>query len=287
MKAAILPDRGVVTITGADARQLLNGLVTSDVSELAEGAARFAALLTPQGKIVADFLVVARPDGLALDCPKPLAASLATKLNLYKLRAKVTVADVSEHQRVVAFWDGESDLAQAYRDPRDDKIGQRAIIDANVVEGALAASGATRVEVTAYEAHRIALGVPRGGSDFIYGDAFPHETNMDRLHGVDFDKGCYVGQEVVSRMEHRGTARTRSIRMIVDGPAPEPGINVEAGGKSLGMLGSSANGIGVALLRIDRVADAIAAGHVITAGGVGLRVMSNDDLRATSRKLSA
>ena len=100
--------------------------------------------------------------------------------------------------------------------------------------------GAELVDSAAYDAHRIALGVPRGGLDFIYGDAFPHETNMDRLHGVDFDKGCYVGQEVVSRMQHRGTARTRTVRVVLDGPAPAPGKAILAGDKSLGTMGSSA-----------------------------------------------
>ena len=110
--------------------------------------------------------------------------------------------------------------------------------------------------------------MPRGGLDFIYGDAFPHETNMDRLHGVDFDKGCYVGQEVVSRMQHRGTARTRTVRVVLDGPAPEAGTAIVAGDKPVGTMGSSAAGAGLALVRIDRVADALAAGVPLTSGGL-------------------
>ncbi len=124
------------------------------------------------------------------------------------------------------------------------------------------------VDSTAYDAHRIATGVPRGGLDFIYGDAFPHETNMDRLHGVDFDKGCYVGQEVVSRMQHRGTARTRTVRIILDGPAPEPGAAILAGDKPVGTMGSTADHHGLALIRIDRVADALEAGTPLTSGGL-------------------
>ena len=116
------------------------------------------------------------------------------------------------------------------------------------------------VDSAAYDAHRIASGVPRGGLDFIYGDAFPHETNMDRLHGIDFDKGCYVGQEVVSRMQHRGTARTRTVRIILDGPAPEPGATILAGDKPVGTIGSAAGCHGLALVRIDRVADALSCG---------------------------
>src|SRR5262249_16913556 len=117
--------------------------------------------------------------------------------------------------------------------------------------------GADLVDSAAYEAHRIACGVPRGGLDFMYGDAFPHETNMDRLSGVDFDKGCYVGQEVVSRMQHRGTARTRIVRIALDGPSPEAGATVFAGDKPVGTMGSTAGPLGLALLRTDRVADAL------------------------------
>ncbi len=99
--------------------------------------------------------------------------------------------------------------------------------------------GAELVDSSAYDAHRIASGVPRGGLDFMYGDAFPHETNMDRLHGVDFDKGCYVGQEVVSRMQHRGTARTRTVRVVLEDLSPEPGTPILAGDKSIGTMGST------------------------------------------------
>ena len=139
--------------------------------------------------------------------------------------------------------------------------------------------GADLVDSDAYEAHRIASGVPRGGLDFMYSDAFPHETNMDRLHGVDFDKGCYVGQEVVSRMQHRGTARTRIVRVILDDFSPETGIAVLAGDKPVGTMGSTAGGNGLALVRIDRVADALDAGLALTAGGLAIRLADPNDVR--------
>jgi folate-binding protein YgfZ len=147
--------------------------------------------------------------------------------------------------------------------------------------------GAELIDSDAYEAHRIALGVPRGGLDFIYGDAFPHETNMDRLHGVDFDKGCYVGQEVVSRMQHRGTARTRTVRVMLDGPAPEAGATILAGDKAVGTMGSSARGNGLALIRIDRAADALEAGVQLTAGGLALGIADPDALRAPTKQTVA
>jgi folate-binding protein YgfZ len=143
------------------------------------------------------------------------------------------------------------------------------------------------LDSAAYEAHRIASGVPRGGLDFMYGDAFPHETNMDRLHGVDFDKGCYVGQEVVSRMQHRGTARTRTVRVILDGPAPEPGATILAGDKPVGTMGSTAGRHGLALIRIDRAADALDAGTPLTSGGLALRVAEPDDLSIAPKQTVA
>ena len=124
--------------------------------------------------------------------------------------------------------------------------------------------------------------MPRGGLDFIYGDAFPHETNMDRLHGVDFDKGCYVGQEVVSRMQHRGTARTRTVRIMLEDFSPEAGVAVLAGDKPVGTMGSTAGGNGLALLRIDRVADALDAGLPLTAGGLAIRLADPDDVRSAA-----
>jgi hypothetical protein len=136
--------------------------------------------------------------------------------------------------------------------------------------------GATLVDPAEYEAHRIALGVPRGGLDFMYGDAFPHETDMDQLNGVDFEKGCYVGQEVVSRMEHRGSARNRVVPVAYEGFGPDPGAVVTAGGKQIGTFGSRTDGRAVALLRLDRVADALAAGTPLVAGSATLRLVKPD-----------
>jgi folate-binding protein YgfZ len=132
------------------------------------------------------------------------------------------------------------------------------------------------VDAADYEAHRIALGVPRGGLDFIYGDAFPHETDMDQLNGVDFDKGCFIGQEVVSRMEHRGLARTRIVPIAYEGFAPDAGAAVTAAEKPVGTFGSSAKGRALALVRLDRAADALAAGHDLVAGSATLRLVKPD-----------
>jgi tRNA-modifying protein YgfZ len=290
MKAAFLPDRGVVKVAGEDAQNFLNGLVTTDVSRLKPGLGRFGALLTPQGKIVVDFLITEAPaghgGGYLIDCPKALAQGLADKLKFYKLRAEVTVENLSDDLGVLAAWDGkpatQPDLT--FTDPRDERLGLRVLIPPELKEKLAALIGAGLVDASDYEAHRIVLGVPRGGLDFMYGDAFPHETNMDRLAGVDFDKGCYVGQEVVSRMQHRGTARTRSVKVLLDGPSPEAGATILAGDKPVGTIGSTAGGKGIALVRTDRVADALDAGQKLTAGGLDLRLAEPEIVRMPAKQ---
>jgi folate-binding protein YgfZ len=277
MKAALLPDRGVVKVDGAGARKFLDGLITADLAKVTPDAARYGALLTPQGKIIADFIVaeVAPEDGtgLFLDCPRALAGNLVERLNFYRLRAKVIIEDLSETLGVLAAWDGDgtTDCGLVYRDPRLPALGLRAMIPPHLAGEAAADLGAELVDAQAYEAHRIALGAPRGGLDFIYGDAFPHEADMDQFCGVDFDKGCYVGQEVVSRMAHRGTARNRVVPVAYDSFGPDAGVPVTAGDKTVGTMGSSAAGRGLAMLRLDRVADAQAAGATLLAGGIAIR----------------
>ncbi|MGT2504325.1 CAF17-like 4Fe-4S cluster assembly/insertion protein YgfZ [Bradyrhizobium guangxiense] len=288
MKSAFLPDRGVVKVAGEDARNFLNGLVTTDVDRLKPGLGRFGALLTPQGKIIVDFLITEVPaghgGGFLIDCPKALADTLATKLKFYKLRAKVTVEILD--LGVLAAWDGQP-AAQpdlAFIDPRQEGLGTRILIPEDLKQKLSDLIGAELVDASEYEAHRIALGVPRGGLDFTYNDAFPHETNMDRLAGVDFDKGCYVGQEVVSRMQHRGTARTRSVKVLLDGPSPEAGATILAGDKPVGTIGSTSGGKGIALVRIDRVAEALDASQPLTAGGLALKLAEPDVVRIPAKQ---
>ena len=278
MKAALLPDRGVVKVTGNEARKLLNGLVTSDMGKVAPARPAFAALLTPQGKIIADFIIVdgagVAGDDFHLDCPRALAPALAERLKFYKLRAKVAIEDISGAVAVMAFWNGGAVAASAthYPDPRLSGLGLRCISPPDPANAA-ATFGAELVHAAAYEAHRIELGVPAGGLDFVYGDAFPHEADMDQLAGVDFDKGCFVGQEVVSRMEHRGSARTRVVPVALGGAAPPPGAAVTADGKTVGVMGSSAGSRGLAALRLDRVAEALASGLRLRAQETELRLV--------------
>jgi folate-binding protein YgfZ len=289
MKAALLPDRGVIKVVGDSARNFLHGLVTADIQNLKLGEARYCALLTPQGKIIADFIVAEAPaqdgGGFFFDTPRALTAALVEKLNLYKLRAKVIVEDLSDVLGVLAAWDGTAPSATSvaskkvglcYPDPRTPALGLRVMLPPHLAATAASSLGAALVDASEYEARRIALGVPQGGLDFRYGDAFPHEADMDQLGGVDFQKGCYVGQEVVSRMEHRGTARTRAVPVRYDGAAPQAGTAIVAGDRQLGHIGSTAAGVGIALLRLDRVAEALSHGEPLTAGGVPIHLVKPD-----------
>lgn len=251
-----IDDRGLVRVQGPEAGAFLQGLVTNNVLDLPEGEARYAALLSPQGKILCDFLVLAEEGGLALDCPRAEAAALAQRLGFYKLRAKVSVADCSPESTFAA------DAAPgpgAFRDPRDEGLGWR-----RITRRAALAQGDD-----AYDARRIKLGVPAGGRDFVYGETFPHEANLDRLHGLDFKKGCYVGQEVVSRVEHRGLARKRVVRVAYDGEAPPAGVEIFSGGVALGVMGTSRDGHGLAMVRLDRLAE---TGPEAQAGAARLRI---------------
>jgi hypothetical protein len=277
MKAALLPDRGVLGVAGKDARKFLNGLITFDMGKVTHERACFAALLSPQGKILVDFVLVSNAppadDEFFLDCPRALSTDLVERLGFYKLRAKIDIADRSDTLGVMAVWDGatRARFGLSYTDPRLAELGWRCIAPPNPADAA-AAFGAELADAAAYEAHRIALGVPSGGLDFAYGDAFPHEADMDQLNGVDFRKGCFVGQEVVARMEHRGSARTRVVPVTFAGPAPATGSTVTAGDKPAGTLGSTAAGRGLALLRLDRVEEALAAGKPLLADGTRLRL---------------
>jgi hypothetical protein len=256
-RIAELSRRGVVSVGGADAVKFLNDLITSDVPT--DGNAAYGGLLTPQGKVMFDFLVFRDGERFLFDLPKSAVADFIKRLTFYRLRAKVEIADLSDERIVVAAWgparapilDGPVAV-----DPRLTDMGYRADMAPDFSEASVAD----------YDAHRIQLGVPEGGIDFAYGDSFPHDADMDQLGGVDFKKGCYVGQEVVSRMEHRGTARRRFILATGTGALPPVGTPVMAGEKTLGTLGSSANGEGLALIRLDRMKDAIESGAPISAG---------------------
>ena len=263
MPSSFLDDRGVLRVSGAEARGFLQGLFTCDVERVAPGNPAFGALLTPQGKIIVDFILTEQDDAFWLDVPATLTADLLKRLRLYRLRAQIELSDLSETMGVQAIWGAEPPPAGAQPDPRHANLGARLIAE----RATLAASPGDRA---AYEAQRIACGIPQGGDDFAYGETFPHEANMDLIGGVDFKKGCYVGQEVVSRVHHRGTARRRILTATFAAEAPAPGTPVLAGEAEVGTLGSTAGAHALASIRLDRAEDAKAAGTPLSAGGIAL-----------------
>jgi folate-binding protein YgfZ len=279
---AELAGRGVIAVEGPDAKGFLDNLITNDMDRLkGAGDAIFAALLTPQGKILFDFFVVQTGSGYLLDVARDKAAELAKRLTFYKLRAKVTVEDRSGDFGVAAVWPVVSDLIAgtsiSYADPRNRVAGARVIFEKEreTLENLARALGAEVTDRADYERHRIGLGTPDGGADFAYGDAFPHEANMDALDGVDFQKGCFVGQEVVARMQHKTVVRKRVVPIKADGPLAS-GAEINVGEAVIGTVGTVAGSEGLALLRLDRVVEALDKGQPITCGGAPVTV---DDAR--------
>ena len=263
LKAAILPERGVLRVGGADARPFLQGLVTNNI-DLVEGPhAIYAGLLTPQGKFLFDFFVSADGDALLLDCDAARAADLLKRLAFYKLRANVTLENLSASCAVVAFWGEGAAPVGAFPDPRLAALGYR-LVTSSPADALKDASPATANE---YHRHRIALGVGDAAQDFEPDRTFPLEVNFDDLHGVDFKKGCFVGQEVTSRTKRRGSVRKRLLPCRVEGDLPKPHTPVRASGREAGTVfsGDAETGRVLALLRLDLI-----DGAVLEAGDASL-----------------
>lgn len=252
MPIAHLEDRAVIAVAGPEARGFLQGLITNDIERLAPGTGIYAALLTPQGKILFDFFLVEGDGAILIDCPAPARAALLKRLTLYKLRAKV-VLEPRDQLAVLAEWGGgHAKYAIEYPDPRLDALGRRAIV----------AKGEMRNDVlpaAAYRTHRLSLGVPEG-ADFGSDKIFALDAGLDELNAVDFKKGCYVGQELTARMKHRGTARKRLLPVKTD--SEMPGTSVSAAGKEIGEVVSDC----FALIRLDRLEEARRTGATVTIG---------------------
>ncbi|MFB2551091.1 CAF17-like 4Fe-4S cluster assembly/insertion protein YgfZ [Ensifer soli] len=256
MTVIALADRALLVVSGADAETFLQAIITTDLGQVAPGEAHDGALLTPQGKILFAFLVSRADDGFVLETRAEEAAALQKRLTLYRLRAAVTL-DLQSPAPVAVSTEPGAGL----RDMRFAKAG----ITLWRIHGEAAADAPA--DPTAYTALRIRAGLAEPGDDFALQDAFPHDVLMDRTGGLSFRKGCYVGQEVVSRMQHRGTARRRVALVAGDGAdLPAPGTALTADGRAVGTLGSVAGGAGLAIVRIDKAGEAIAAGTAILAG---------------------
>lgn len=263
MASSLLPDRAILAIAGRDAEALLNRLFTRNLLGMSHGEARYAALLSPQGKLLFDFLVLRQRDAFQLDCPRDLAADLAKRLTMFRLRAEATIAGPDDELHVAAGWNGfaVSDApagVDVYRDPRHPALGWRIVGPHRRL--------APSIGTDDYATHRVALGIPESGRDWVYGDSFVHDANLDLLNGVDFDKGCYVGQEVVSRVHHRGSARKRVAGVRFLGDAPDQGADLVAGPLAVGRVTTVVGGQGLASVRLDRFQEAIDTKMPILAG---------------------
>jgi folate-binding protein YgfZ len=276
---AELPSRAVIAVGGPDWRSFLHGMLTQSVETLAPGEARFAGLLTPQGRLLWDMFVVGREDGAWLDVAREHRDAIVQRLAMYKLRAKVEIAPDARGVSVLfpsPLWGGvrgggvsSASAAEAsdsqptpplpilsppggggfVRDPRLPALGWRGY-------GASAPADARQGDEAAYDAYRLALGVP-GAADWGSDKTYPIEANFDLLGGIDFKKGCFVGQETTSRMKRRGQVKNRMLPIAFEGAPPTPGAEVLAGELRAGEVRSGIEGRAIALLRLDRIGGAV------------------------------
>lgn len=284
-RVALLPGRGIVAVAGRDRASFLQGLVTNDIRRLAPDRALYAGLLTPQGKLLCDFFLIEDGTRILIDVAAPEAAALARKLSLYKLRAAVEITDLTGTLMLAALW-GEDAAARAgldppegaagrsrlpgaeyaFVDPRLAALGVRALFPArSLAMDALGALGFSSADPADYADHRLRLGI--GDTAEIGGEVcYPLEANFEALHGVDFRKGCYIGQELTARMKLRGALRKRVLPVTGADVLPGAGTPVTAGETELGPLIAASGTQGLALLRLDRLAEAgigtIRADHV-------------------------
>ncbi|MFD2057792.1 YgfZ/GcvT domain-containing protein [Mesorhizobium calcicola] len=266
MPFAQLKDRALISVSGPDAEHFLQNILTTDLDVLTPGQAKPGALLSPQGKILFDFLISrAGENAFRLECRADISDDFVRRLTLYKLRAKVEIAKADQALVTVA-WGNESTTSQS---------DSTAVADTRFPNAAVTRSyGETdgRSDLAAWQAFRIASGIAESGADYQLGDAFPHDVLLDETGGVGFKKGCYVGQEVVSRMQHRGTARRRVLIIQAGLPLPAAGTELTVDARPVGTLGSNAGTAGLAIARIDRVKAALDAGQPIMAGDVPVAV---------------
>ena len=246
---AHLSSRALIAVSGEDWRSFLQGLITQDVETLSAGEARFAALLTPQGRLLYDLFVVGREDGAWLDVEAAHRDAFLQRLTMYRLRAKVQTA--KDEAPVSILFDGDAGVRPArpkegfwVADPRLPQLGWRGY-------GAPSPPGATAADEAVREAQKLRLGVP-GPADWGSDKTYPIEANFDLLNGIDFKKGCFVGQETTSRMKRRGSIKSRMLPIRFEGPAPAPGSEILAGELRAGQVLSGREASAMALVRLDR-----------------------------------
>ena len=277
----LLDDRGILAVGGPDRRTFLQGLVSNDVDQVGPAQARYAALLTPQGKYLHDFMMIELDTALLLDGEAGRLGDLKRRLSIYRLRAKATL-DERPDLAVAAVFGGDAlaalDLpaepgaARAFAsgvgfvDPRLAALGARCILPREGARAALAEAGLSETGFEAYDRLRLGLGIADGSRDLVLEKSILLEAGFDELGGVDWNKGCYIGQELTARTKYRGLIKRRLMPVMIDGPTPAPGTVVYAEGRDVGEMRSSRDGRGLALLRIEAALD-----HCrLTAGEAGI-----------------
>jgi len=268
----LLPTRGLLRVAGPDARAFLQGLISNDIEKITTNRALWAAFLTPQGKFLHDLFLCHEPntgnaDTFLVDCEAARRADLRRRLGLYRLRAQATIEAASEDYAVAVLFGAEALTALGlpaeagrartfagglvYVDPRLPALGARAVLPRDGASAALAEAGFAPADQTAHDRLRIALGVPDGSRDLEVERSPLLENGFDELGGIDWDKGCFLGQELTARTKYRALIKKRLLPVAIEGPAPPPGTPVMAAGKEVGVMRSSVDGIGLALLRLE------------------------------------
>ncbi|MGF1563698.1 MAG: YgfZ/GcvT domain-containing protein [Geminicoccaceae bacterium] len=282
---AELPNRAVLRLRGAEHVPFLQGLVTCDVAHIEADQAVYGALLTPQGKFLYDFFIAREGDSLLLETEAARFDELLKRLTMYRLRAKVDLIDERDAWRVYALV-GQSPNqplpagSVAFDDPRLGDLGARALVPANA-EALPATTG-----FDAYDRHRLALGVPDGSRDLEIDKAILLENGFDELHGVAFDKGCFVGQELTARTKHRGLIRKRLLPVRIDGMAPDTGTTLTLDDKEAGVMRSRNGDLGLALLRLERIAPALAGQVPLSSGDTRLWPYVPDWMRLPEQRVA-
>ncbi len=280
----VMLNRGVLALSGEEARSFLQGLISNDVDKVAPGRAIYAALLTPQGKCLFDFFIAEHDGRLLLDVESDRVTALAQRLTMYKLRAQVDIADVSAEYGVVALLGsslhdnltiGESRGAAGvlgdgivFLDPRLAALGARTILPKASATSTLQALGFAAGSDDDYRHARFAAGVPEGSAELGVDKSPLLELGFEELGGIDFDKGCFVGQELTARMKYRGLVRKRLMPVTFEGGEPEPGSVIKAGGRDIGDLRASNSEGGFAVLRLDKLEESVQRGDPLLAGDV-------------------